>query len=98
MRRSARVRVSRAVVAALVSFSWLAFATPAQAATYTVSEESDWYFEVESDDTSVVIYGNSNSSCTQMTSDPYLWVYDLSGTAVAWNDDGNHNSDDQCVS
>ena len=78
--------------------SWLALASPAQAATYTVSEESDWYFEVESDDTSVVIYGNSNRACQESGPDPMLWLYDLSGTQVAFNDDGNHDSTDQCVS
>ena len=74
------------------------FAPPVYATSYTVTEESDWYFEVEQDDTNVVIYGNSNSSCNELTSDPFLWVYDLSGTSVASNDDGNHNSTNQCVS
>lgn len=77
-----------------------AFIVPgaAYATSYTVTEESDWYFEIEQDATDVLIYGNSNSSCTQLASDPFLWLYDLSGTVLASNDDGNHNNDTQCVS
>jgi len=76
------------------------FFTPASAnaSSYTVTEESDWYFEIEQDATDVVIYGNSNSSCEELTSDPYLWLYDLSGTLITGNDDGNHNGTNQCVS
>ena len=77
--------------------AWFA-PVPAYAASYTVTEESDWYFEIEQDATDVVIYGNSNQSCEEGTIDPMLWLYNLSGTLVAVNDDGNHNETDQCVS
>ena len=82
----------------ILAFMALLPVVPVYAATYTVTEESDWYFEVTEDDTNVVIYGNSNSSCEELTSDPYLWLYDLSGTLITGNDDGNHNSTNQCVS
>ena len=93
-RKIARRRVG--IIIPLAIFVW--FAPTASAASYTVTEESDWYFEVEQDGTDVVIYGNSNSSCEELTSDPYLWLYDLSGTLITGNDDGNHNSTNQCVS
>ena len=67
------------------------------ASSYTVTEESDWYFTL-SETTLVTIYGNSNQSCNELTSDPMLWLYDSSDVQVAVNDDGNHNSDNQCVS
>jgi len=85
--------------AAVVALAMLSlFPSVARASTYTVTEESDWYFEIEQDATNVVIYGNSNSACAGSFADPYLWVYDLSGNTLAQNDDGNHNSTDQCVS
>ena len=90
-------RMAKASFAMLLITAWMA-PVPAAAASYTVTEESDWYFEVTEDDTNVVIYGNSNSSCTQFVSDPFLWLYDLSGTVLASNDDGNHNNETQCVS
>jgi hypothetical protein len=90
-------RMAKASFAMLLITAWMA-PVPAAAASYTVTEESDWYFEVTEDDTNVVIYGNSNSSCTQLASDPFLWLYDLSGTVLASNDDGNHNNETQCVS
>ena len=84
--------------------AFMAFFVPgkAYAYSYTVSEETDFYFTVDSDNTLVVIYGNSNSPCSNGFADPYLWVYEdgpeSNGALVAWNDDGNHNSTDQCVS
>lgn len=90
-------RMAKAALVWVFALAWFA-PTPAAAASYTVTEESDWYFEIEQDGTDVVIYGNSNSSCTQLASDPFLWLYDLSGTVLASNDDGNHNNDTQCVS
>src|SRR5210317_1321795 len=95
--RPSRTRfLPAATVVALAMFSL--FPSVARASSYTVTEESDWYFEIEQDATNVVIYGNSNSACAGSFADPYLWVYDLSGNTLAQNDDGNHNSTDQCVS
>lgn len=90
-------RMAKAALVWVFALAWFA-SVPAAAATYTVTEESDWYFEIEQDATNVVIYGNSNSACAGSFADPYLWVYDLSGNTLAQNDDGNHNSTDQCVS
>ena len=73
------------------ALAWFA-PVPAAAASYTVTEESDWYFEIDEDSTAVTIYGNSNRSCPESGPDPMLWLYDLSGDEVAVNDDGNHNS------
>ena len=55
------------------------------AASYTVTEESDWYLTVEQDQTLVVIYGNSNQSCEEATVDPYLWLYDDKDTLIQRN-------------
>lgn len=96
-----RRRLRALTIAPLLIFAWFA-PSSASAASYTVSEESDLYFSIESDNTLVVIYGNSNSPCSGSFADPYLWVYEdgpeSSGALVAQNDDGNHNSNDQCVS
>lgn len=67
------------------------------ATNYTVTEESDWYFTLE-ETTLVTIYGNSNANCETVMADPYLWLYDDSDTLIVADDDGNHNSNDQCVS
>ena len=68
----------------------------AYADTLTITEETDIFFTVE-EESLVVIYGNSNQSCQEVTVDPYLWLY-LGETLVASDDDGNHNDQDQCVS
>jgi hypothetical protein len=52
------------------------FPQTARAESYTVPEESDWYFTVEADQTLVVIYGNSNRECNEPGADPYLWYDD----------------------
>jgi len=71
--------------------------TPVQAATTTISSESDHYFTLE-ETSLVIIYGNSNAGCNQFSTDPYLWLYDSDNTLIAYDDDSNHNSSDQCVS
>ena len=92
-RRGAWIFLVTAVFALLAPFS------PATAASYTVTEESDWYFTIEQDQTLAVIYGNSNSSCDDYEfADPHLWLYDDIGTLIADDDDGNHNWTDQCLS
>ena len=94
-------RMAKAALVWVFALAWFA-PSPAAAASYTVSEETDFYFTIESDDTLVVIYGNSNESCEAVTTDPYLWLYDdnpeSTGQLIAQNDDGNHNDNDQCVS
>jgi len=91
----------RLAKAALVWVLLLAWFAPAHASaySYTVTEESDWYFEITQDNTDVLVYGNSNQSCddAQIT-DPFLWLYDSNDTLLVENDDGNHNENDQCVS
>lgn len=71
------------------------------ASSVQVTEESEWSFTV-AEATTVYIYGNSNQPCSEVTVDPYLWLYDdnakSSGQLIAQNDDGNHNNQDQCVS
>lgn len=73
----------------------------AEDTTTSVTAESEWQFSVDQTKT-VYIYGNSNQSCSEVTVDPYLWLYsdngESSGQLIAQNDDGNHNSQDQCVS
>ncbi|NDB65806.1 MAG: hypothetical protein EB168_09085, partial [Euryarchaeota archaeon] len=80
-----------------VWFFALVFGGYVNASSYTVTEESDWYFTVDNDGTLVIIYGNSNQSCQEVTVDPYLWLYS-GDTLIASDDDGNHNDQDQCVS
>ena len=65
----------------------LAWFAPAQAASQTITEESDWYFTVEDDATLATIYGNSNADCSQVGADPYLWLYDSNNTLIAQDDD-----------
>ncbi|MGA1036677.1 MAG: hypothetical protein ACO3VQ_02580, partial [Ilumatobacteraceae bacterium] len=94
-------RASRTVYLCLLLWAWFA-PTSVTAASFTVTAESDWYFTVEQDQTLVVIYGNSNADCENVTADPYLWLYDdnpeSTGQLIAADDDGNHNWTDQCVS
>lgn len=101
MRQSKRGRRGSWIFWITALFAFIVPGT-AHAYSYTVTEESDFYFTVDSDNTLVVIYGNSNSPCSNGFADPYLWVYEdgpeSNGALVAWNDDGNHNSTDQCVS
>lgn len=78
-------------------FSFLIPSTPVSASSYSVTAESEWTFIVSETQT-VYIYGNSNEACADITTDPYLWLYNSSGTLVAQNDDGNHNDQNQCVS
>ena len=86
-------------------FLWLfalIYGGTVSASSYTVTSESDWYFTIDNDSTLVVIYGNSNESCDEVTTDPHLWLYDdnpeSTGQLIAQDDDGNHNQNDQCVS
>jgi hypothetical protein len=64
-------------------------------------QESEWTFSLTQAKT-VYIYGNSNRSCNEAGADPYLWLYDdgseSDGSIITQDDDGNHNSTDQCVS
>jgi len=83
----------------LLILAW--FAPTVDASSYTVTEESEWTFSLNEAKT-VYIYGNSNRSCNEGGADPYLWLYDdgpeSDGSLITQNDDGNHNSTDQCVS
>jgi len=88
--------LARTFYVSILTLAWFAPGV-AQAASYTVSAESDFYFTV-TDTTSTIIYGNSNAGCSEFSTDPYLWLYDSTGVLVAQDDDGNHNSTDQCVS
>lgn len=87
-------RISTAGWVSVLILAW--FAPPAFADSVTVTEESDWYFTVDTDDTLVVIYGNSNQDCENLTVDPYLWLY-LDDILIASDDDGNHVQG-QCLS
>jgi len=99
IRRLAFLRSRRARVLTVLPIAILAMLepSPAFAYEYSVTGESDWLFTVEDDAALVVIYGNSNRSCSEPGADPYLWLYDSSDVLVAQNDDGNH-SEEQCVS
>lgn len=91
-------RVKRKGLGIFLPVAILAFfsPSPAMASSYTVTEESEWSFTVVETEL-VYIYGNSNRDCNQPGTDPYLWLYNSSGTLVAQNDDGNHGPG-QCVS
>jgi len=73
------------------------FPQTARAESYTVPEESDWYFSIDEDQTLVIIYGNSNRECNEPGADPYLWLYDSNNSLISQDDDSNHGAG-QCVS
>ena len=58
---------------ALIWVFSLIMPSTAQAASYTVTQESEWEFTVTQTET-VYIYGNSNEPCGSVTADPYLWL------------------------
>ena len=66
--------ISRTFYVAVLTFAWFAPGA-VNAASYTVTAESDFYFTV-TDTTSTIIYGNSNAGCSEFSTDPYLWLYD----------------------
>lgn len=84
-----------AAVISVILFSL--FPSIVNAASYTVTVESEWTFTLDEAQT-VYIYGNSNLSCSESPADPHLWLYNSDGSLVTQDDDGNHNSTDQCVS
>ena len=94
--RNRLLTVCQLALAILFTFAIFAPIT-VNASTYTVAEESDWYFTL-TEDSQVIIYGNSDAGCNEFSTDPYLWLYDSDGTLIAQDDDSNHNTQDQCVS
>ena len=87
-------RMAKACFVWLLLTAWFA-PTSAWAATYQVTDLSDWYFILD-EETEITILGNSNESCSQMNNnsgtDPYLFLYDYdnNNTYLTEDDDANH--------
>jgi len=65
--------------------------------TVQIETRTDLYFTIDTDETLVAIYGNSNRSCEEFGADPYLWLYQ-NDQLIASDDDSNHNNLDNCLS
>jgi hypothetical protein len=73
-------RMAKASFAMLLITAWMA-PVSAAAASYTVTEESDWYFEVDARQHRCPYLRQLKQSCAPREhADPFLWLYDLSGT------------------